>query len=307
MAPRLIHTLKKRSAKRIYPAPLPLASYTDRFVGKPSTGIRKPKKTTAPKKSEPSRANRLRSALTSDLTPPIDHNQAQAESSVESLVAEANQLKPAPPLSKTPENPIWFPQSQGRKRKRGVEEEELHKRQRAPLPTQDNPGVAFTPLNKKDLAELDKLNHQKDPEVFNSMKNKRSRSQSSITDPSEDTTTTVSASTHKSSLSLSNYRLITLDRQRIVFQHNDMPEHVHTRLDSIMQSPISEDDKHEITSIARSLCDDFADVLKAACREDDSVEQIFHALELMNKKTLGQTYAIRRKAGKSSKPYKPYH
>ena len=244
--------------------------------------------------------------MTRDLTPPIDHSQAQAESSVDALVAQANQLKPAQPLSKTPENLDESPRSRGRKRKHGLGEEGSHKRRRAPLPSTDKPAVAFTPLNKKDLAELDKLNRQKDPEAFDGMKNKRSRSQSTITDLSEDTLTTVSASTHKSSLSLSNYRLITLDRQRIVFQHNNMPEHVQTRLDSIMQPLISEEDKREVTSIAKSLCDDFADVLKAACREDDSVEQIFHALESMNKKLLGQTYAIRRKAGKASKPYKPY-
>lgn len=79
-----------------------------------------------------------------------------------------------------------------------------------------------------------------------------------------------------------------------------MPEHVQTRLDFIMQSPFSEDDKREVTAIAKSLCDEFA------CREEDSVVQIFHALESLNKKLLGQTYAIRRKAGKASKPYKPY-
>ncbi|KAI4148690.1 MAG: hypothetical protein LQ340_004988 [Diploschistes diacapsis] len=69
-----------------------------------------------------------------------------------------------------------------------------------------------------------------------------------------------------------------------------MPEHVQTRLDFIMQSPFSEDDKREVTAIAKSLCDEFA------CREEDSVVQIFHALESLNKKLLGQTYAIRRKA-----------
>ena len=220
-------------------------------------------------------------------------------------MAEANQLKPAQQLSKTPENLDEFPRSQGPKRKRGLKEEESYKRRRAPLPSTGKPAVAFTPLNKKDLAELDKLNRQNDPEVFDSMKNKRSRSHSSITDLSEDTTT-VSTSTHKSSLSLSNYRLTTLDSHRIVFQHNNMPEHIRTRLDSIMQSPVSEDDKREVTSIAKSLCDNFADVLKAACREDDSVEQILHALESLDKKLLGQTYAIRRKARKVSKLHKPY-
>ena len=80
-----------------------------------------------------------------------------------------------------------------------------------------------------------------------------------------------------------------------------------TRLDRIFQSHISEDDKREVTSIAKSLCDDFADVLRAACREDDSVELIYSALELMNKKLLDQAFAIRRKAGKILKPYKFYH
>ncbi|MCJ1356014.1 MAG: hypothetical protein MMC33_006008 [Icmadophila ericetorum] len=236
MASRLTHAAEQSPAKR-----------------KPSTGIPKHKKTTAPKKSSPTRANRLRGALTGDFTPPIDHNQAQAEASVDSLITEANQLKPAQPLSKTPKNLDESPRSQGRKLKRGLEEEESHKRRRAPSPSAGKPAVAFTPLNKKDLAELDKLNRQKDPEAFDGMKNKRSRSQSSITDCSEDTITTISVSTHKSSFSLSNYRLITLDRQRIVFQHNNLPEHVQMRLDFVLQSLISEDDKREVTSIARLL------------------------------------------------------
>ena len=126
---------------------------------------------------------------------------------------------------------------------------------------------------------------------------KRSRSQSSTTDVTKDNITTVSVSTHKSSLSLSNYRLIVLDSQHIVFEHGHAPEQVQTRLDSIFQSPISEDDKREVTCIAKSLCDDFVNVLGAACREDDSVELIFGALELMNKKLLDQAFAIRRKAG----------
>lgn len=69
------------------------------------------------------------------------------------------------------------PRSQGRKRKRGLAEEEPHKRQQATLLSTDKPPVAFTPLNKKDLAELNKLNCEKDPEAFDGMlKNKRSRS-----------------------------------------------------------------------------------------------------------------------------------
>lgn len=85
-----------------------------------------------------------------------------------------------------------------------------------------------------------------------------------------------------------------------------MPEQVQTRLDSIFQSPISEDDKREVSFIAKSLCDRFVPVLGAACSEDDSVELIFGALESMNTKLLGEVFAIRRKAGKALNPYKYY-
>lgn len=135
---------------------------------------------------------------------------------------------------------------------------------------------------------------------------KRSRSRSSRTDFSEDNNTIVSASTHKSSLSLSNYRLINLDRRRIVFEHGPLPEEVQARLDSVLQSRISEDDRREITIIAKSLCEDFPDVLRAACREDDSMELIYRALDSINKILLDQDFAIRRKAGTASKPYRSY-
>lgn len=210
-------------------------------------------------------------------------------------------------LSKAPEILGESPQARGRKRKRGPEEEESDNGRHGPSPPTDKPAVAIKRFNKKDLEELNKLNRRKEPEVLDDMsEKKRSRSRSSLTDLSEDNTTVVSASTHKSSLSLSNYRLINLDRQRMVFEHGHMPKQVQTRLDSIFQSRISEDDKWEVTSIAQSICGDFADVLGAACREDDSVELIYRALELMNKKLLDQAFAIRRKARKPPKPYKSY-
>ena len=245
--------------------------------------------------------------MTDHLPPFIDHIQLQEQWSVDSSIAEANPLESVQSLSKALELLGESPQSRGRKRKRGREEEESDNRRQRPSPPTDEPAVAVKRLNKKDLEELNKLNRRKEPEVFDDMlKKKRSRSRSSITDVSEDNTTTVSAFTHKSSLSLSNYRLINLDRQRIVFEHGHVPKQVQTRLDFIFQSRFSEDDKREVTSIAKSLCDDFSDVLRAACREDDSVELIYRALELMNKKLLDQAFAIRRKAGKAPKPCKSY-
>lgn len=242
-----------------------------------------------------------------DHLPPTDPIQPQVESPVDSSVAEANPLESIQSLLKAPEILGESTQARGRKQKRGPEEEESDNRRQGPSPPTDKPAVAIKRLNKKDLKELNKLNRRKEPEVLDDMtEKKRSRSRSSITDFSEDNITVVSASTHKSSLSLSNYRLINLDRQRMVFEHGQMSEQVQTRLDSIFQSHICEDDKREVTTIAQSLCDDFADVLGAACREDDTVELIYRALELMNKKLLDQVFAIRRKACKPPKPYKSY-
>lgn len=254
-----------------------------------------------PSKSTPTRTGRLCSSLTDHLLP-TDHIQPKVESPVDSSVAEANPLESVQSPLKAPEILGESPQARGRKQKRGPEEEESDNRRQGPsLPT-DKPAVAIKRLNKKDLKELNKLNRRKEPEVLDDMsEKKRSRSRSSITDFSENNITVASAST-QSSLSLSNYRLINLDRQRMVFEHGQMSEQVQTRLDSIFQSHICENDKREVTTIAQSLCDDFA----AACREDDSVELIYRALELMNKKLLDQVFAIRRKACKSPKPYKSY-
>ena len=232
------------------------------------------------------------------------------EALVDSSVSQVNQLKHVQSPLQAPEEAVEFTQSQGRgrKRKREPEEEGLDTRRPAPPPPPDEPAIAPKPLSKKNLAELNMLNRRKELETVDDMAGKkRSLSRrSSVTGDSGDNTTTVSAasvsaSVPKSSLSLSNYRLINLDLQRIVFEHDGVPKHVQTRLDSIFQSETSEEDEQKIDSIARAMCKDFAQVLKAACREDDSVELICRALESMNKELLGEVFAFRRKAGKKSK------
>ena len=217
-------------------------------------------------------------------------------------------MEPAQTPSRARVNLCRSSQSQGQKRKRGLEEEESDIRQQGLSSSTDKPAAAFTSLSKKNLAKLNKLNRQEDSKKEDSkgscgmVNKKRSYSRSSVADTHEDATTTVSTSTHKSSLSLSNYRLINLARQKIVFQHKSVPEHIQTRLDSIFHTNISEDDRSEVTSIAKSLCDDFADVLKAACHKDDFVGLIYQALGTMNKRLLGQNFALRRKAGRASNP-----
>ena len=104
---------------------------------------------------------------------------------------------------------------------------------------------------------------------------------------------TASVSSQKSSFSLSDYRLVTLDRARIVVRHRGLPENIQSRIDGIQQPEISEERKSDLISLTNHLYDAFPDVLEVASREDDAVELVCRALESMNRKT----FAFRRKAG----------
>ena len=106
-----------------------------------------------------------------------------------------------------------------------------------------------------------------------------------------------SVTSQKSSLSLSDYRLISLERVRIVVRHRDIPEHIQSQVDVIIQPEISEHRKSVLLSIVDDLCDAFPDVLEVASREDDCVELIFRALEAMDSRLFGKVFAFRRKAG----------
>ena len=108
---------------------------------------------------------------------------------------------------------------------------------------------------------------------------------------------TASQSSLKSSYSQSDYRMINLDRARIVIRHKGLPEHIQSRVDSIIQPETSEEMKSILFSIADSLCDAFPVVLEVASREDDSVEIIYRALESMDTELFSKVFAFRRKAG----------
>ena len=124
---------------------------------------------------------------------------------------------------------------------------------------------------------------------------KRSRSRhSSTVDTNNDGT---SATSQKISLSLLNYRLVALDRARIVVQHRGLPAHIQSLVDAIIQPQITEQRKSALFAIADGLCDEFTDSREVASREDGFVEQIERALEAIDSKLAGQVFTRRRKAG----------
>lgn len=171
----------------------------------------------------------------------------------------------------------------------------------------NKPAIAVKRLSRKNLEEFNRRSYHEETGVFDNMpQRKRSRTQSSITDVSNDDTTTVSTSTRMSSLSLSNYRFTNLARRQIEFEHFQVPEQVQKHLDPIFQSDISEEDKQKVTAIANSLCHGFAKVMAEVLREDNSVELIARALEEMNERLLDEAFVFGRKIGKAAKPCESY-
>lgn len=124
---------------------------------------------------------------------------------------------------------------------------------------------------------------------------KRSLSQRSSTVNMTNDATSVTS--QKTSISLLDYRLVTLKRARIVVQHRGLPEHIQPLVDAIIQPNITEERKSVLFAIADGLCDAFPSILEAASREDDFVEQIERALEAIDSKLIGQIFTRRRKAG----------
>lgn len=153
--------------------------------------------------------------------------------------------------------------------------------------------------SSKDLLNwknLERLNSETALEASDGMaEKKRTLSRrSSIAETNHDA---ASVSSQKTSLSLSDYRLNSLDRARIVFQHRCLPEHLKHRVDAIIQPKLDKEKETLVFAIADDLCDDFPDVLEVASREEDCVELIYQALEAMNRRLFRKAFAFRRKAG----------
>lgn len=108
---------------------------------------------------------------------------------------------------------------------------------------------------------------------------------------------TASMSLPRSSLTLANYRLMSLDRARIVVQHRGIPEHLMHRVNAIIQPKLDKDQESLVFYVADNLCKQFPNVLEDAAREDDCVELLYQALNLMNGMLYDEAFALPRKAG----------
>ncbi|KIW82060.1 hypothetical protein Z517_05087 [Fonsecaea pedrosoi CBS 271.37] len=184
------------------------------------------------------------------------------------------------------------------KRKRECKDEKLDKR-----PQDCSQGVAELPPSKDLLnwENLEKLNSETASEICEWMAEEKETvsRRSSTAEMNQDT---ASVSSQKTSLSLCNYRLNSLDRARIVFQHRCIPEHLEHRVNAIVQPKLDKEREKLVFAIADDLCNDFPDVLEVASGEDDCAELIYQALEAMNRQLFGKAFAFRRKAGPSGTP-----
>ncbi|KIX97523.1 uncharacterized protein Z520_06975 [Fonsecaea multimorphosa CBS 102226] len=258
-----------------------------------STGVKKSRKVDTPSRSfliraADSNGTPIRRTTRSSSTGIQAHLPPSiATPSVESLPPKS--INPALTATGESTEPPLSPQG---KRKRESQRERPDKRRR------EGPSSVAELAPSKDLLNwknLEKLNSETALETSDDMTDKKrtlSR-RSSTADMNQDAS---SVSSQKTSLSLSDYRLNSLDRARIIFRHRGIPEPLKHRVNAILQPELDKEKETLIYSIADDLCDDFPDVLEVASREDDCVELIYQALEAMNRKLFGKTFGFRRKA-----------
>ena len=105
---------------------------------------------------------------------------------------------------------------------------------------------------------------------------------------------TPSQVTQKSSYTAAHYRLSILARAKIRFRFLPAPEDISTRIAAIIQRPVSEERKEELSRIAHTLHNQFALVLSGAAREDDCIELFHQALSALG---YSDSLLLPRKAG----------
>ncbi|KAL8651852.1 MAG: hypothetical protein Q9210_003026 [Variospora velana] len=202
-------------------------------------------------------------------TPPSSNQSVTPDPVQQPSTASSN---PTQPLPRT-----------GRKRQRDSEDECSSKRRRRDLGTV-----------VKSVQELSKTNleeHDRQTESETSMGGgKRTLSRrTSTADMSQDT---ASVSSQKSS-TCANYRWITLDSARVYAENGPIPKNIQTRVDSIIRPILSKPKEKELSTISKTFCNDFIDVMKGASREDDSVEPIHAALTSLDS---GKKFLFPRKS-----------
>ena len=105
---------------------------------------------------------------------------------------------------------------------------------------------------------------------------------------------TASQVTQRSSFTNAHYRLTILAGANIIFRFKPAPADVSTKVAAIIQSPISEERKEELSRIAYTIHEKFAPILEEAVREDDCIE-LFH--EALSSLGYSDSILLRRKAG----------
>lgn len=105
---------------------------------------------------------------------------------------------------------------------------------------------------------------------------------------------TASQVTQKSSFTNAHYRLTILAGANIIFRFKPAPLDVSTKVAAIIERPISEERKKELSRIAHTIYEKFAPILEEAVREDDCIE-LFH--EALSSLGYSDRILLRRKAG----------
>ena len=186
---------------------------------------------------------------------------------------------------------VW--QTKGKKRRHESEDEHSYKRRRESVPSQ---------LSKENLKKLERDLEQLEREMPQEMDSvvivpargqKRGPSrQQSLSDLNQNTA--ASQLTQKSSVSNSFYRYHILEEASIFIRPQPPPMDIQAQMDVIFSREISETRRREISDIANEISQRFIKKLRGASREDDLVEILYIALDMMYK---DETFDFPRKTG----------
>ena len=116
---------------------------------------------------------------------------------------------------------------------------------------------------------------------------------SSTADLNQETASTRSQ-TSSYTTTAANYRFSILDNARIFIRPGPPLIEIQPRINAVFHHVVTEERKRQLSRVAKSLCDDFVDVLDGPNREDDCVEPIHHALSSMDN---DRKFSFPRKAG----------
>ena len=192
--------------------------------------------------------------------------------------------------------------SLGSGRRHEAEEEYPSRRRRTSQITIDST-QPFKLLSEKNLQELDKqtgsgLYNGIDRTATGSGEGGRKKLTSWRASTAGMDQVTASISTQKL-CTLADYRWKNLDYARNFIENAPLPAIIPTRINTTIQTKITDARKNELSLISEAFCDDFIDVMLGDLGKDDSVEPTHHALKSMDK---DKKLMLVRKAGNST-PY----